>query len=94
MADALIEAKAERYVKMLRRMFNEMGAGGPIEGDEELLARARRHAVSMLSMERGRRIALRETREMTRDMFDDPPAREDSRAFGSRQWPPSTGNGT
>lgn len=70
MADELIEAKADRYVKMLRRMFNEMGSGGPIDGDEELLARARRHAVSMLSMERGRRIALREARAMTRDLFE------------------------
>jgi hypothetical protein len=69
MADALIEAKADRYVRLLRRMLVKVGPPlGP--DDEPLLARARLYAVRMLSMEKGRREAQRRKREMTRDLFE------------------------
>lgn len=75
MADAMIEAKADRYVRLLRRMLAKVGpALGP--DDEPLLARARLHVVRMLSMEKGRREARRRRYEMTVDMFNDP-SRED-----------------
>ena len=72
MADAVIEAKADRYVRSLRRMLSKIGPVGP--DDEPILARARLHAVRMLSMEKGRRDARRRRHEMTRDLFNDLPS--------------------
>jgi hypothetical protein len=73
-ADAMIEAKADRYVRLLRRMLAKVGPPlGP--DDEPIIARARLHAVRMLSMEKGRREARRRRHEMTADMFNDLPRR-------------------